>query len=210
MIAANLAKYRALIGCAISAALCVLAPSTAPAQFAFTVSGSNGRDRYFTTSIHDLPDENPKLTADQISRLRVEWSVTKRTEKTYRGLDYKSSTLEVTGKVSLLSEDGKTQKPVDWPLPVSVVIARFPDQKPDWAHRHDDADSIWNDVLVSRNFILRSPPSGHATYPPGTIKADMPLSKLRTEPGKTRLFQFGISLGERNGKRVTWRNTASA
>jgi hypothetical protein len=208
--AANSAKYKALILCAISIALCILVPATSRAQFDFTVSSVNGHDSSFATSIHDLPNENPKLTAEQINRLRVEWSLPKRSEITLgKGPEYRVPNLEVTGKITLLSEDGKTQKAVDWPLPISVVLARFPDQKPDWTRRHDEADAVWSEVLVGRNFIMSSPPSGHTNYPPGTIKASLPLSKLQTEPGKTRVFQLGISLGERNAKRVTWRNNTS-
>jgi hypothetical protein len=56
--------------------------------------------------------------------------------------------------------------------------------------------------------VFSSPPTPFTKYPPGTIKATIPLSKLRTQSGETRTFQMGISFGVRRNKTVAWRNTS--
>ena len=62
----------------------------------------------------DLPPAYRNLDAKEQERLRVSWGKAVRV----------GGGLQVSCKLSLLEADGKTLKPVDWPLPISVIFCK--------------------------------------------------------------------------------------
>jgi hypothetical protein len=167
----------------------------------------------WTVTIDELGDESPKTDEEFQKRLRVVW------EKPNRKVDedrHRSAKLEIAGKLSLLQADGKTLKPVDWPLPISVVLSMRPDVKPDWSRRHDRRDSLWSENLVGRELIIgvqvspdgRSEPIPLPKKPDGTFTATFYFGEIHSVIGATKPFQVGLCLGEKKGKAVTWRNEA--
>jgi hypothetical protein len=163
-----------------------------------------------SVTLKELPAEDRNLDEQQQKRLRVTWDKPKR--KIDKG--GRRPRLEICGTLSLLQKDGKTLKPVDWPLPVSVVLSRWPNKKLDWSRWHDRRDSLWSDILVGRELIIgsRSTPDGGfepiplPKKPAGVFTGTFPLSEIHSPIGGTKSFQVGLCLGEKKGKTVTWRN----
>jgi hypothetical protein len=114
--------------------------------------------------------------------------------------------LEITGKLSLLQADGKTFKPVDWPYPIQVVIARRPNERPDWSRWHDESDSVSDNTLVGHEFTHG--PGVFRKTVAGVFTARLKLSEIDSPIGATKAFQVGLSFGEKKGKRLTWCNEA--
>src|SRR5262249_25568224 len=105
-------------------------------------------------------------------------------------------------------------KPVDWPLPVSVVLCPRPGEKPDWSRWHDRRNSLWSNNLVGRELIFgaQSAPKGGfepiplPKKPAGGFTASFPPGQVHSPVGATKRFRVGLCVGEKNGKMVTWRN----
>src|SRR5262245_52319779 len=90
-----------------------------------------------TSSIEDpdLPPADRDLTAAERSRLKVEWGSVKVKDEGHKTL------VVVSGRLLLVGEDGKA-RPIDWPQPVSVVLAVEAGTTPDWSVRHDWDDTV--------------------------------------------------------------------
>jgi hypothetical protein len=153
------------------------------------------------TSIH-YPPEARDLDQMEQKRLRISWDKPKR--KVKNGGRYSRPELEISGKLSLLQEDGKTLKPVDWPLPVRVVLSLRPNEKPDWTRWHDRKDCTTSDTLVGWEMAFSS--EGIPKLPPGVFIATFQLSNFPTPIGAMKPFQVGLCLGEKKGQTLTWRN----
>jgi hypothetical protein len=92
----------------------------------------------------------------------------------------------IRGSLQVVSEDGKTVKPVDWRLGVRVIVARLPNTKPDWSKRHDEKDSAWSDCVTEKD---------------GSFLAYFRADEIRRRVGSTADFQVAICLGV-----GTWQN----
>jgi hypothetical protein len=101
--------------------------------------------------------------------------------------------IAITGRLFLVSEDGKTTKPVDWVQGVRVVLAHRSNAKPDWSKRHDLKDSTWSDCLIEQD---------------GTFRALFKPNRIRRRVGRTENFQLGLSLGTRLGSSISWTNSS--
>jgi hypothetical protein len=164
-----------------------------------------------SVTFDELAADHRHLREGQQKRLRVVW------QKPVRKVDQKgprAALLQITGKLSLLQKDGKTLKPVDWPLPIRVVLCQRPNERPDWSRWHDRRDSLSSNNLVGREVIFgsRSKPGGGVEAiplpkrPAGVFTASFPLSRIYSPIGATKSFQVGLCLGEKKGNLVTWRN----
>jgi hypothetical protein len=155
-----------------------------------------------------VPTQDRVLDKEKLKRLRVTW------EKPRRKVDKEALDpvyLEITGKLSLLKKDGKSLEPVDWPYPISVVLARRPGEKPDWSRWHDRRDSLWFDTFVGRDLVSGSQggkPLPLPRRPVGVFTAKLPLDEIHSAVGATKPFQVGLCFGEKKGKKITWCNVA--
>jgi hypothetical protein len=156
----------------------------------------------------DLPAANHNPDATERKRLRVQWGKP-------RLMEGDQSSLEFMGVLLLASEDGKSQKPVDWPQPLRVVLAKTAQDRPDWSQRHSRRNSVWADTIVGRGPPLGSLATFHhddeARPIPrraGQFIATMPLGELHREIGQTKAFQIGLCLGVKKGTTLTWTNTS--
>jgi hypothetical protein len=182
------------------------AQETASRRSIGRASPSEGPIRTRTQGIEsdELPVEDRKFDKEQLKRLRVTWEKPRRTvdEEGIR----RRPILEITGKLSLLQADGKTLKPVDWPYPIQVVIARRPNEKLDWSRWHDETDSVSDNTLVGHEFT-RGPGLFRRTVA-GVFTTRLKLSEIHGPIGATKPYQVGLCFGEKKGKKLTWCNEA--
>jgi hypothetical protein len=134
----------------------------------------------------DLPEETHNPTAQERDRLRVEWGEAVKDDSPFEEL-------LVRGRLLVQSPDGKSRKPVTWPQGVRVVMARSPDQKPDWTKRLDTNVVAWGDAITGAD---------------GLFEARVPLAYLSRVPGKTAPFRVTLCLGVKSGKTITWKSNA--
>src|SRR5262249_13307341 len=145
--------------------------------------------------------EDRVFDKEQMKRLRVAW------DKPKRWVDFEDERtpyLEISGRLSLLQVDGQTLKPVDWPYPIVIVIARKPNKKPDWSRRHDFPESEWSETLIGRD--PRDLSEALPKKSPGSFAVQFDLGMIATVAGKTTPFQVGLCFGEKRGKKVSWSN----
>jgi hypothetical protein len=168
--------------------------------------GKEGGVKTETSSItsDQFPTGGRSLNEQEQKRLRVSWDKPKR--KVNETGPASRPVLEISGKLSLLQEDQKTLKPIDWPLPIRVVVCPRPNEKPDWNRWHDRRNSIHSDILVGYELVFGS--EGLPKLPAGVFSAPFELSNFPSPVGATKPFQVALCLGEKNGNKLTWCNTA--
>jgi len=166
----------------------------------FTFDQTVGNDRTHIETFSRLAGKSHNPDAKEQKRLRIRW------DKTSMGFfDYSSQRqwhdsdavhprrqLAVRGTLSIVAEDGKIAKPIDWAQGVQVVLSRTSRNKPDWTKRHDSKDSAWSDCVVQKD---------------GTFRATFRLDDIRRPVARTEPFQVAISLAVRSGRSLTWRNS---
>lgn len=129
-----------------------------------------------------------KLNAVELSTLRVEWGEPSLQEdKFYRALS-------VPMRMFVKLEEVRKQQPADWTLPVSIVLARYPDGHPDWSRGYREEDSVWCDTFVElgKDTNDRSLPPGREVR--GSFLATFYLPRFRRPVGTAKPFQIGISV----------------
>jgi hypothetical protein len=175
-------------------------------------SDTDGRrvgESIFRVTVSELAAEDRSLDKQHQKGLRVTWGKPRRVA----GSTDHAPHLAISGKLSLLQADGKTLKPVDWPLPIRVVMCPRPNEKPDWRRWHD-LDTLASDHLVGRELVIGARSTGDGgsepiplpKKPPGTFLATFSLRQIQSPIGATKPFQVGLCLGEKKGTTVTWRN----
>lgn len=170
--------------------------------------GSSGDDFYSYSSDNRNGAKTYNPTADEQKRMRIHWG---NASLGYRDFDRNDDDrddprvvwvetkalrpnrqLLISGKLTLIAPDGQSEAPPDWIQGVNVIVARRPQTKLDWSVRQEDSTSAWS------HCVLEKDGSFHATFSPGEI--------LRV-PGKVESFQIGLSLGIKDGRTITWKNT---
>jgi hypothetical protein len=155
----------------------------------------------------DLPQADHDVILAERSRLRVEWGSVKVKEEGHETL------LVITGRLLLVGNDGKA-RPIDWPQPVSVLLAVEAGATPDWSLRHDWDDTVdfddvagfdtsWEVIRGRDGQTLRSPNKGR---PAGEFRAEIGTSSIHRPVGRQKAFQIGLCLGEKRGKSLSWTN----
>jgi hypothetical protein len=159
-------------------------------------------DRSHTLTDPEFPDDSRNPSLDEQQRLRVKWG-----DSPVGYFDYDSTQdrlvpvptdrlrppgmLGVRGKLMIESIDGKSADPVTWLQGIRVVIARTPEERPDWSKQHNKGDSVWHDC------VLEGDGSFLVTFAPNTIRRPV---------GRTGTFQIAVCLGTKAGKTITWKN----
>ncbi|MFC1758911.1 hypothetical protein ACFL2H_09100 [Planctomycetota bacterium] len=177
-----------------------------PIKMGGSGSGTSGQDEF--TYQRGFRQEGGNPNANQQKRLVVEWG---RVSMGYVDADdslansdagrwtwkddeslRRDRMLSLRGKLLIESPDGKDRRPIDWVQGVRVIVSRLPDRKYDWSHRQEMHEAVWGDFTIcERGEFL-------AAVSPGEV--------CRTV-GKSERFQVALSLGEKKGTRVTWKNT---
>jgi hypothetical protein len=158
-------------------------------------------DRSHTLTNPEFPDDSRNPSPDEQQRLRVKWGDSPvgyfdHGDSTHDGLVpterlRPSGVLGVRGKLVIESVDGKSADPVTWLQGIRVVIARTPEERPDWSKQHSKGDSVWHDC------VLEGDGSFLVYFAPDTIRRPV---------GRTGTFQIAICLGKKSGKTITWKN----
>lgn len=147
-------------------------------------------------------------TADEQKRMRIHWGNSSLGYRDFDRADHDRNDprvvwvetkslrpnreLLISGKLTLIAPDGQSEAAPDWVQGVNVIVARRPQTKLDWSVRQEDSTSACSDCVVEKDG------SFHAVFAPGAI--------LRV-PGKVESFQIGLSLGIKDGPKITWKNT---
>jgi hypothetical protein len=142
-----------------------------------------GDEETATLSRNTLQRESHNPNEDEQKQLRVEWGSATLNE---------SGMLAVKGRLFLESADGQSKKPISWVQGVRVILARAPDEHPDWHKRHGDKDSVWDNCITEKD---------------ASFQALFFVDRIRRPVGKTGSFQVAVSLGTKVGQTITWKNS---
>jgi hypothetical protein len=190
----------------------LLISSSAAQDFSWPIRGggsgssTSGQDEFSFEGGFREQGENPD--ANQQKRLVVEWG---RVSMGYVDVDgsiaspdadrwtwkddeslRRDRMLSIRGRLLIESPDGKDRRPIDWVQGVRVIVSRLPDRKYDWSRRQEMHEAVWGDFTICEKGEFL------ATVSPGEV--------CRTV-GKSARFQVALSLGEKNGTSITWKNT---
>jgi hypothetical protein len=192
---------------ALSLGLFVAGPSTA--QTTGSSGGSythNGDDHEHTSYRDEFPLETHNPDAAEQKRLRVLWgraAMGHFDRKQAQGggqrvwieseKEAEYNCLGIRGCLQIVSEDGKSEKPVDWCQGVRIVLGRLPSARPDWSKRHDMKDSAWNDGIIEKD---------------GSFLIALSPEEIRRPVGGAGIFQVALCLGTKSGNCFTWKNSA--
>jgi hypothetical protein len=162
---------------------------------------SENSDSHYRTS-RQIPLETHNPDEKEQTRLRVKWD--KAGVLVYDGKEQvvcdpddrralrPDRMLAIQGQLLIEAEDGRAASPIDWVQGVRVVISRTPQARPDWNERHLQRDSVWSDGVTTndgRFFVIFQP------------------DQIRRPVGRTGQFQIALSLGQKNGHTVSWKNS---
>ena len=163
--------------------------------------GWNGEDQFEFHTDDSYPKQDINPDANERKRLVVEWGKVsmgywdyEADPTTWKDDDSLSQhrRLSIRGRLLIESVDGKSRQPIDWLQGVRVVVSRLPDKKHDWSRRQEAYDAEWDSTVISAN---------------GEFLATLSPAELRRPVEKEMRFQVALSLGQKEGTTITWRNT---
>ena len=159
----------------------------------------DGEYTFTTDDSYPIEDVNPD--ANKQKRLVVEWGKVSMGYMDYEGdaPTWKDDhslrderQLSIRGRLMIESVDGKRRQPIDWFQGIRLVVSRLPDKKHDWSKTQEGHDAVWEESVIREN---------------GEFMVTMSPGELRRSVGKETRFQAAISLGQKEGTTITWRNT---
>jgi hypothetical protein len=169
--------------------------------------GSSAQGEYHTETDGTYPKANHNPDGNEKSRLVVEWgpasmgyidhgSFVQKGDQYWRTWkDDKSlrpdRELSIRGRLLIESPDHTTRRSMDWVQGVRVIVSRLPDKSPDWSRRLEMHDAIWSDSVI---------------WTKGEFLAELRPGEIQRAVGKEVPFQVALSLGEKQGTAITWRN----
>jgi hypothetical protein len=173
-------------------------------------AGTAGQDEFYTQADGAFPQESHNPDADEQTRLVVEWgkvsmgyvdyanSVTKSDQHWLTWKDDNSlrpdRMLSLRGRLLIESADRKRRQPIDWVQGVRVIVSRLPEKKHDWSSRQEMHDTVWGDFVI---------------WEKGEFLASVSPGEVCRSVGKDARFQVALSLGEKRGASITWKNTVA-
>jgi hypothetical protein len=173
--------------------------------------GTYGQDEHSTKTDKTYPTKSHNPDAKERSRLVVEWGKVSvgyvdNDNPVWKGDQYWTTwkddnslrpdrQLSLRGRLLIESNDGKSRKPIDWVQGVRVIVSRLPEKKHDWSRRQEMHEAVWGD------FVIREKGEFLVFVSPGEVCRAV---------GKELRFQVALSLGEKNGQSITWKNTETA
>jgi|GEM_PF-6409498 len=120
--------------------------------------------------VHD--DSPPELPSpEMLHSIRVEWGDMK--------WDSFGNEYRLTGRLIVPHDETGTAAPIEWRQGVLVVIARTPDDSPDWLSGTDDKNSLRKMSVTERN---------------GTFDVEVGSHEWNRRPLQSEAFQIGIVL----------------
>jgi hypothetical protein len=171
-------------------------------------AGTSGQDEYYTEGGYPGQVHNPD--ANERKRLVVQWGKVSMGYIDVRGsFDHDDGKrwiwkddnslapdrrLAIRGRLLIESADGKDRRPIDWMQGVRVIVSRLPDKKYDWSRRQEMHEAEWGDFVIQEK---------------GEFLAYVSPGEVRRTVGKETRFQVALSLGEKQGAQITWRNTTA-
>jgi hypothetical protein len=200
--------------CSAILSLVLLVSSSAAQDFSWPIRrghgsdscGTSGQDEYHSET--RFPEKGHNPDANEQNRLVVEWgkvsmgyiddegSLTKPIPDRWIWKGDKSlrphRMLSLRGRLLVESPDSKHRRPIDWVQGIRVIVSRLPDKKYDWSRRQEMHEALWGDFVIwERGEFL-------ATVSPGEVCRAV---------GEDSRFQVALSLGEKKGASITWKNT---
>ena len=170
--------------------------------------GTSGQDEYQTEKDRTFPKESHNPDTNEQRRLVVEWgkvsmgfvddenSVRKGDQYWMTWKDDDSlradRALSLRGRLLIESVDRKRRQPIDWVQGVRVVVLRLPEKRYDWSSRQEMHDAVWGD------FVIRDK---------GELLAHVSPGEVCRAVGRGLRFQVALSLAEKKGTSITWKNT---
>jgi len=137
-----------------------------------------------------------QLNSAEIERLRVVWNKPE-IVSARRG----DNRINLTGRLQLLLEDGKQTRPVDWPQPIAVAIAKNAGAPPSFDKGFPD--EVFAVEFCTVNAKDQSFPA-EITRKDGSFSALFALSEIHREIDVEREFAVALSLGQVVGQTAKW------
>ncbi len=151
----------------------------------------------------DFPARWERLTKAELKRLKITWEAPQYGRLGYIDLDGTRNSrwqnaqadvrdladIEIHGRLTIVSEDGKTEAAVRACYPLRVLMAKHPSTAPNWTQGHSDQDTTWDDTVTEAD---------------GRFVAVIYPRDLLRQPGAAEKFQTGFCFGFGEGRTLTW------